>query len=296
MREPFLKWAGGKRWLARSFSWLFPVSYDRYVEPFLGGGAIFFAQEPANAILSDSNEKLVATYNAIREDWQSVLRHLADYAENHSDRFYYEARSTPQSKSAAEAARFIYLNRTCWNGLYRVNLRGEFNVPRGTKDRVLMETDDFEWVSSALQKATITTRDFEVTLAEAGRGDFVFLDPPYTVAHNSNGFLKYNENIFSWSDQERLREAAVAAAARGALVLVLNARHASIEELYSGLGAIHVVNRHSVISGSAIHRRGVEEVAIQIGYETSNPACMAFTTVSDEIATPGPLSSEPGAY
>ncbi|MCU4180195.1 DNA adenine methylase [Bosea sp. BH3] len=271
MREPFLKWAGGKRWLARSFSWLFPASYDRYVEPFLGGGAIFFAQEPSNALLSDANEKLVATYNAIRDDWQSVLAHLEEYAHKHSDNFYYEARATPQIKSAAEAARFIYLNRTCWNGLYRVNLRGEFNVPRGTKDRVLMETDDFEWVSSALQKASITTKDFEATLAEAGHGDFVFLDPPYTVAHNNNGFLKYNENIFSWSDQERLKEAAAAAAGRGASVLVLNAHHSSIEQLYDGVGTMHIVNRHSVISGSAGHRRSVEEVAIQIGYATSSP-------------------------
>jgi DNA adenine methylase len=275
MREPFLKWAGGKRWLARSYSWLFPEAYDRYVEPFLGGGAIFFAQEPDSAVLSDANEKLVETYNAIREDWQSVVASLEEYSKLHSDEFYYEARKTEKREAYAEAARFIYLNRTCWNGLYRVNLQGKFNVPRGTKNSVLMDTDDFEAISSALQKATITTKDFEATLSEAGPGDFVFLDPPYTVAHNNNGFLKYNENIFSWADQERLKKAAVAAAARGASVLVLNARHASIEQLYDGVGTMHVVNRHSVISGNADHRKGVEEVAIQIGYKTTNPKPVA---------------------
>ena len=270
MLDPFLKWAGGKRWLARSSKWLFPATYDRYVEPFLGGGAIFFSEQPDSASLSDANPRLIATYQALKEDWEAVYAHLSEYAAHHSDAFYYEARGTARSEPAAEAARFIYLNRTCWNGLYRVNLKGEFNVPRGSKTRVLMDTDDFGGVASALSSATLAVRDFEVALAEAGQGDFVFLDPPYTVAHNNNGFLKYNETIFSWSDQERLKEAALSAASRGASVLVLNAKHSSVEELYSGIGRHHTVSRHSVISAASGHRKGVQEIAIQIGYETSN--------------------------
>lgn len=268
--DPFLKWAGGKRWLARSSNWLFPVSYDRYVEPFLGGGAIFFSEQPHNAALSDANPRLIATYQALKDDWEAVYAHLSEYAAKHSDAFYYEARGSLRQEPAAEAARFIYLNRTCWNGLYRVNLKGEFNVPRGTKTRVLLDTDDFAGVASALSKASLEVQDFEVALADAGKGDFVFLDPPYTVAHNNNGFLKYNETIFSWGDQVRLKDAAVAAAGRGASVLVLNAKHSSVEKLYGGVGRHHTVNRHSVISAASSHRKGVEEIAIQIGYETQS--------------------------
>lgn len=271
MLDPFLKWAGGKRWLARSSDWLFPKSYERYVEPFLGGGAIFFSQEPKEAVLSDANPRLIATYQAIKDDWEAVVRHLEEYAASHSDAFYYEARGAFRAEPEAEAARFIYLNRTCWNGLYRVNLKGEFNVPRGSKTKVLMDTDNFAGTAKALSKASLAVRDFEAALADARMGDFVFLDPPYTVAHNNNGFLKYNENIFSWTDQERLKEAAVDAAARGASVLVLNAKHSSIETLYEDVGCHHVVGRHSVISAHSNHRKGVEEIAIQIGYETADP-------------------------
>lgn len=269
--DPFLKWAGGKRWLARSSKWLFPASYERYVEPFLGGAAIFFSEQPESAVLSDANPRLIATYQALKDDWKLVVEHLSEYAAKHSDKFYYQARHEERHEVAAEAARFIYLNRTCWNGLYRVNRHGQFNVPRGSKTAVLMDTDNFEGVASLLSKASLSVLDFEVALDNAGAGDFVFLDPPYTVAHNNNGFLKYNENIFSWSDQERLKESAIAAAARGASVLVLNAKHSSVEDLYSGTGHHHTVRRHSVISATSSHRKGVEEIAIQIGYETTPP-------------------------
>lgn len=271
MIEPPLKWAGGKRWLARSYSWLFPECYDRYLEPFFGGGAVFFALKPGSAVLSDKNARLVATYEAIRDDPDGVSRALQAYADRHSDEFYYTARATPETEAVKEAARFLYLNRTCWNGLYRVNLKGEFNVPRGTKNTVMLPTDDFNAVSNALLNAELSTADFSETLSQAGEGDFVFIDPPYTVAHNNNGFLKYNEDIFSWADQERLKREAVAAADRGASVLVLNAHHDSVSQLYSDAGTPHVVKRHSVISSTSAHRKGVEELAVQIGFATTDP-------------------------
>lgn len=271
MTEPFLKWAGGKRWLARSFSWLFPERFDRYIEPFLGGGAVFFSMTPKRALLSDVNQALVDVYVAIKEDWQSVEKYLKEYSNSHSDEFYYRIRHTRLESNAAEAARFLYLNRTCFNGLYRVNLKGVFNVPRGTKDKVLMDSDNFELTAALLAGAEILACDFATQLSKAGEGDFVFLDPPYTVAHNNNGFLKYNENIFAWADQERLRDEAVAASKRGAAVLVLNAKHDSVEELYEAHGTIHTVTRHSVMSGGASHRRAIEEIAVQIGYSTARP-------------------------
>lgn len=172
-----------------------------------------------------------------------------------------------QSVTASKA----YLNRTCWNGLYRVNLKGKFNVPRGTKNSVMLPSDDFGAVAEALMNADLSATDFSATLGQAGKGDFVFIDPPYTVAHNNNGFLKYNEDIFSWADQVRLKNEAVAAAERGASVLVLNAHHESVSDLYSDAGKSHVVKRHSVISGNSAHRRGVEELAVQIGFTTNDP-------------------------
>jgi DNA adenine methylase len=286
MTEPFLKWAGGKRWLPRSFPWLFPEKFDRYVEPFLGGGAVFFLMKPKRALLSDVNQNLMNVYIAIKEDWRTVEAHLREYAERHSNEFYYQVRSKAPEPGAAEAARFLYLNRTCFNGLYRVNLKGVFNVPRGTKNTILMDTDDFEANAVLLADAELSTCDFAEQLSKAGEGDFVFLDPPYTVAHNNNGFLKYNENIFAWSDQERLRDEAIAAAKRGASVLILNAKHDSVERLYEAQGTIHTVNRHSVMSGGATHRKAIEEIAVQIGYSTERPILPFFETVAPRHVDP----------
>lgn len=292
MLDPPLKWAGGKRWLVRSHAWLFPSSFSTYVEPFVGGGAVFFRLQPAAAVLADKNEWLIRTYAAIRDDTDAVVQALAHFAQRHSDRFYYELRGKRQEHPAWEAARLLYLNRTCWNGLFRVNLKGQFNVPRGTKNAVLLPTDDFYAVASVLRNSELLWGDFSVALKRAGRGDFVFVDPPYTVAHNNNGFLKYNEDIFSWDDQVRLRDAVVEAVSRGAKVLVLNANHQSVRELYDGLGQPHVVSRHSVISGKADFRRGVEEFAIQLGFATA-PQVRRLASEGELLTGPPPTTSQP---
>lgn len=271
MIQPFLKWAGGKRWLTRSARWLFPDKYNMYIEPFLGSGAVYFFLEPKRAVLSDANKALIETYVAIRDDWRSVEQYLKFYSDKHSTEFYYLTRENLCVSGPEGAARFLYLNRTCYNGLYRVNLKGQFNVPRGTKNKVIMDTDAFSTVSDLLKTADLKSGDFTSSLRNASNGDFVFLDPPYTVAHNNNGFLKYNENIFAWSDQTRLRDEALEASRRGAKVLILNAKHQSIEDLYSKYARIHVLERYSVMSGSSAFRRGVDEVAIQLGYSTCPP-------------------------
>jgi len=260
--EPFLKWAGGKRWLVDGLEELIPSSYDRYIEPFLGGGSIFFNLLPKRAILADVNGRLIETYQAIQSDWQSVLSILHRHQRLHSTEYYYQERSRVRRATAERAAQFIYLNRTCWNGLYRVNLAGEFNVPRGSKNSVLLETDNFEEISSALKRAKLISQDFETTLSVAGEGDFVYLDPPYTVNHNLNGFLKYNEKIFSWKDQVRLRDSVVKAVARGASIAVSNANHRSIRRLYAGIGRMVVVGRKSVIAASALRRGAINELLV----------------------------------
>jgi DNA adenine methylase len=261
---PLLKWAGGKRWFAAQHLAFVPENFSRYVEPFLGSGALFFKIRPQTAILSDLNARLIEMYRAITIDWRGVKKHLLEHAKHHSAEYYYKVRSRRCKTEITRAAQMLYLNRTCWNGLYRVNLRGEFNVPRGTKDSVILPTDDFAATAGALKGAELRVADFEDTLADCKAGDFVFIDPPYTVRHNMNGFIKYNDRLFSWEDQVRLKDAAVRANARGADILILNANHESIRELYKGACETTPLDRQSVLAAAAEHRGKVEELAIRL--------------------------------
>jgi DNA adenine methylase len=156
--RPFLNWAGGKRWLASKKLSYFPSSYSSYYEPFVGSGAIFFALSPTKAVLSDTNLELILTYKAIKSDWRAVFSHLQQHLNSHCRDYYYQIRHLIPDDTYKRAARFIYLNRTCWNGLYRVNTKGEFNVPIGTKTRVLMSEYDFELIASQLRNLTSTRR------------------------------------------------------------------------------------------------------------------------------------------
>lgn len=260
---PFLKWAGGKRWFADRCLHLIPQDYGRYIEPFLGSGAMFFALRPAEAILSDLNSDLINCYRAVCDAPEDITERLTEYHQLHDKAYYYDTRAAKPDDPVERAAWFIYLNRTCWNGLYRVNRKNEFNVPMGTKTNVVLPNDDFAGASRLLSGAEILQQDFEVTLNNAKDGDFVFVDPPYTVKHNLNGFIKYNDKIFSWADQIRLRDAVVRASARGARILVTNANHASIREIYDGVGRQQVVGRASVLAASTAHRNQTEELVIQ---------------------------------
>ncbi len=224
---------------------------------------MFFHLRPEKAILSDVNPRLIETYLAIKDNWRLVWSELERLQIRHCKQFYYEERSRRRRTKHTRAAQFLYLNRTCWNGLYRENLKGQFNVPIGSKTQVLMPDDNFQEASQILSKAQISTCDFEDTLHEAKAGDLVFLDPPYTTAHNTNGFIKYNQNIFSWGDQVRLQRCARAARDRGARIVLTNANHESILDLYSEMGAPMITNRSTVISGSNASR-GVTSEALYI--------------------------------
>lgn len=260
--NPFLKWAGGKRWIVNRPEFRIPKYTGRYVEPFLGGGAVFFHLNPKQAILSDVNPRLIETYEAIKSDWQMVVDKLSQHQMKHSDEYYYQIRSEQGHDIYSRAAQLIYLNRTCWNGLYRENQRGQFNVPKGTKDKVIIFGEDFSKISQRLQCASIVCRDFEATLDLAQAGDFAFVDPPYTTAHNKNGFVRYNEGIFTWGDQIRLRDAIVRATGRGVSVLVTNADHDSVRDLYSSYADLLSVERASVISGGQKGRGRTTELLI----------------------------------
>lgn len=264
--KPFLKWAGGKRWLVQGEFDLFPTSFNTYIEPFLGSGAVYFHLQPRESILSDINNELVSTYKAIQENHSLVLKHLKKHHSNHCKDYYYQVRSQKTRSIYTRAARMLYLNRACWNGLYRVNLRGEFNVPIGTKTNIIFDIENFETTSLALKDADILNCDFEEVIDLSGPNDFVFVDPPYTVKHNCNGFIKYNENLFSWKDQLRLRDCIVRAVSRGSKVLLLNAAHESILDLYDDFEQI-ILSRKNAISGDAKFRGKYEEVAIACGYD-----------------------------
>jgi DNA adenine methylase len=263
--EPFLKWAGGKRWLISKSNVVLPEKHEigRYFEPFLGGGAVFFHMQPADGCLSDVNPDLINSYIVVRDKWADLVDILLKYNKQHCPDFYYKMRATKPRNELQKAARFIYLNRTCWNGLYRVNKKGEFNVPIGTKTKVVLESDNFQGLSLLLNKMDIGACDFEITIDKAREGDFIFVDPPYTVKHNENGFVKYNENIFSWEDQIRLSKSVMRAVERGVSVLLLNADHSSIKTLYKGNGKMITLERASVIAGNADARGIYSELAIK---------------------------------
>jgi DNA adenine methylase len=261
--SPFLKWAGGKRWFVQNYSHLLPSTFNRYIEPFLGAGSVFFYLEPKRAIIGDTNSDLIAAYKGIKNDWRHLQHLLRSHQRRHSDLHYYEVRESIPDDPIERAARLIYLNRTCFNGIYRVNLNGEFNVPRGSKNDVLLADDDFEAAARILRRAQVRNADFEELIDLAEEGDLVFADPPYTVRHNINGFVKYNEKLFSWNDQERLAKALARAKARGVKVVATNADHISVRELYE-VNGFHLleVSRFSSISAKSSSRKRFDELVI----------------------------------
>lgn len=262
MIEPFLKWPGGKRWLVKQYADIFPVDYDRYFEPFLGAGAVFFHLTPRRAVLADGNGELINLYQRLKQDSHSIQVSLARLQKAHCSSLYYKIRDQRPTDPQDRAIRFLYLNRTCFNGIYRVNLRGDFNVPMGSKTTVEFPPDYLEQVARRLRGASVRYADFEETLADAQAGDFVFIDPPYTVMHNQNNFVKYNASLFSWADQIRLAGSIRAASRRGAMVMLSNADHPSVRDLYRGFGNHYQISRSSILSASASFRRRTTELLV----------------------------------
>jgi DNA adenine methylase len=259
--SPFLKWAGGKRWLVERYPQIFPNSFSNYYEPFLGSGAVFFHLKPKAGLLSDVNSELINTYRSLKRSPNSISTKLSDYQDSHSKKFYYSTRNKIEDVNSDRAARFLYLNRTCWNGLYRENKKGEFNVPKGTKDKILLPTDNFKQISKLLKGIQLKCQDFELTINLTQENDFIFVDPPYTVSHNNNGFIKYNQTLFSWEDQIRLKHCLDKANQRGVKFLVTNASHACIKTLYKGYRQTNL-KRASVLAASQENRKQTEELII----------------------------------
>jgi DNA adenine methylase len=263
--EPFLRWAGGKRRLLQAIRKHIPqdLSESHYFEPFLGGAAVFFAIEPPNATLSDLNAELIEVYECIRDDVESVVSKLLQF--KHSSKEFYRIRAQRPWSPSGKAARFIYLNKTCFNGLYRVNTQGVFNVPFGRHPNVeICNAEQLRFASQALSTTTILEADFEAVAREAASGDVVYFDPPYTVSHTNNGFVEYNQQIFSWVDQERLARLAGELVDDGVRCVISNADHSSIRKLYSDSSRFRIrrASRWSTVAGSADKRFATSELVI----------------------------------
>jgi DNA adenine methylase len=237
--SPFLRWAGGKRQIVNELLRLLPVDIGnrRYREPFLGAGSLFFAIQPKRAVLSDANPHLIKCYEFVRDDWEAVARYLKGHAARNSQSYYYETRVryNTSAYSAAQAARFIYLNKTCFNGIFRVNRKGEFNVPYGWKEPPAIPDRQQLWkIAAALKGATLRAASFATVLADVSPKDFLYLDPPYPPLNETAYFTHYTTGRFNKIDQEWLAGWVRKLDAVGCLFMMTNADTDKIRRLYRG--------------------------------------------------------------
>lgn len=247
--KPFLRWAGGKTWLRKHLHNFLPKQgFNDYHEPFLGGGSIFFHLKPETSYLSDLNPSLIEAYNEIKVDVDKVIEELSQF--ENTKEFYYSIRQKKFRSPAKSAAQFIYLNQTSFNGIFRVNLKGEYNVPYGYRTKDFCEEDNLRLASKILNKSNINSCSFSDTIDQIKRNDLVFLDPPYTVTHNNNGFIKYNAKLFDITKQRELSEYIDEIKNKGAYYILTNAAHNVIEDIFSKEGDFKKkISRASLIGG-----------------------------------------------
>ena len=266
---PFLKWAGGKAQLVDQLRPLFPSSAGRYYEPFLGSGAVFFAfghslcEEPPR--LSDSNPHLINSFSVVRDDPGGLLELLRRHSENHGKDYYYETRAVglEAGTCAERAARFIYLNRTCFNGLFRLNRKGQFNVPIGryTNPRI-WNPDLIQSVSGALQGVELSCKGFDVAVAGAESGDFVYFDPPYDPLSSTASFTSYTKDSFGRTEQGLLADCVADLTRRGVKVALSNSATPFIRDLYSEKYRMVTVSARRRINSRAEGRGPTDEVVV----------------------------------
>lgn len=243
------------------------VDHMRHVEPFVGGGALFFSRRPKRALLTDVNPALIGTYTAIREDVHAVIESLRGLAARHSKESYYRVRErynrSPRISTAKRAAMFIYLNKTCFNGLHRVNRKGEFNVPVGSyKNPRILNEEVLRAASDALRGAKLRCASFETLLENAKPGDFVYFDPPYEPVSQTSSFTSYAQNGFGQDDQTRLRDVYKALDRRGCKLMLSNSDVPFIRKLYRDFH-VDTVAAPRAINCNANKRGRVSEVVVR---------------------------------
>ncbi len=262
--RPIIKWAGGKSQLLPAMSGLFPPreKIKRYFEPFLGGAAVFFYLQHPKSFLSDSNAALVELYQVVQRNVEELIQALKVHR-NEREYFYEVRAQAPKDLSPIQrAARLIYLNKTCFNGLYRVNSKGQFNVPFGRyKNPTICDEDGLRSASLVLQPARITHQNFESILAQAQPADLVYFDPPYHPLNKTSSFTSYTSDKFGEPEQRRLAEVFAELAARGCYVMLSNSDTPLIRELYRDF-MIHEIQAGRAINSKAEGRGKITELLV----------------------------------
>lgn len=270
--HPFVKWAGGKTQLLEKLKKLMPASFNNYFEPFIGGGALLFNIAPKKATINDSNSELMCVYKCLKNDkaFELLKQELKKHEENHTEEYYYQIRLMDQNDNFlslpdyVRAGRMIYLNKACFNGLYRVNSKGYFNVPSGKKAKVkTFDEDNFEALHEYFKRndIKILNVDFEKAVEDAKESDLVYFDPPYDTLDNKDSFTSYSKNDFGKDEQKRLADIYRELSKKGVYVMLSNHNTSYIQELYKDFN-IHVVNAKRMINSDAKGRGNVEEVII----------------------------------
>ena len=264
--RPFLKWAGGKTQLLPELVKRLPKSWNRYFEPFVGGGALFFRLLPKSAFLSDITPELVNAYIVVRDEVEALITELSKH--KHNETYFYRLRSVDADKSfkrwsnARKASRLIYLNKTCFNGLYRLNKAGCFNTPFGKyKNPKIVDPVNLRACSHALKNATISVSSFEKVYNFARRGDLVYFDPPYVPLDKTSSFVSYSRNGFDLALQKELFKLCCKLNERGVKFMLSNSSHSWVTETYSCF-RLEQVKANRAINSVAKKRGKIEEVLV----------------------------------
>ncbi len=269
--RPFLKWAGGKQKLLAQYDAYFPTKFNRYLEPFVGGGAVFFhlwstGRLCKRILLFDRNEELANAYHAVRDRLEELIGLLAMHGKKHSKEYYYEIRELDRQNvnlgDVERAARTIYLNRTCYNGLYRVNSKGEFNVPMGSyEDPNILCDNVLRSANVALQEVRVEVEDFRGIVHGAQAGDFLYFDPPYDPVSKTASFTNYTAASFTDEDQRDLAHTFALLAEKGCLCMLSNSHTPFVLDLYRKF-RIETVKASRAINSNPNGRGDTKEVVV----------------------------------
>lgn len=268
--KPFTKWVGGKRQLLDDLKAQLPTQYNRYLEPFVGGGALFFSLTPEDAIINDLNKELINVYRVIKNEPEALIAELRKHQKYNSKEYYLDIRSMDrddrfaQLSDAKKAARIMYMLRVDFNGLYRVNLKGQFNVPYGSnKNPTIVDKDTIYSINQYLNSANIKIQstDFEEIADQARKDDFIYFDPPYIPLTDTSSFTAYTKSGFGYKEQVRLRDTCIKLGQRDVRIMVSNSDTELTRELYSDF-QIHVVNAKRSINADAKKRGVINELII----------------------------------
>lgn len=269
--KPFLKWVGGKQQLLSQFEIFFPTDFERYLEPFVGGGAVFFhlwntGKLPRETFLFDHNQELTNTFLVVKDQVDELIAVLSTHQEKHCKKYYYQIRALDRENidlsPVERAARTIYLNRTCYNGLYRVNSKDQFNVPIGSyKNPQILYDDVLRAASLALQNTSIATKDFRELVDLARAGDFFYFDPPYDPVSKTASFTSYTANNFGDDDQRALASVFAQLAGKGCFCMLSNSYTPFMLNLYRDF-RVEIVQAKRAVNSNGNGRGSIPEILV----------------------------------